>query len=223
MKDLVFLMPIKINSTRLKNKSIKNLLGRPLFCWSLETLDKLGVPVYVFSSDCEFLKKKIDFDSKNIFFLDRDKRFDHNDVLGIQIYKEFRKIIPANNYILTHCTSPFIKLSSFQRSIDFLCKDNFESVVSVSKIKTFCWFNDEKINFSLPRPKTQDLLPVLVETSGIYGYKNRVLDSNARTSDNCKTIILNNFESIDIDDKDDFEYAEMLLRQSLNRKENKND
>ena len=97
MKDLVFLMPIKINSTRLKNKSIKNLLGRPLFCWSLETLDKLDVPIYVFSSDCELLKKKIDFDSKNIFFLDRDKRFDHDDVLGIQIYKEFRKIIPADN------------------------------------------------------------------------------------------------------------------------------
>ena len=67
MKDLVFFMPIKINSTRVKNKSIKTLDDRPLFCWSLETLDKLGVPIYVFSSDCNILKQKLDFNSKNIF------------------------------------------------------------------------------------------------------------------------------------------------------------
>ena len=220
MKDLVFFMPIKINSTRVKNKSIKTLDGRPLFCWSLETLDKLGVPIYVFSSDCNILKQKLDFNSKNIFFLDRDKRLDYDDVVGIQIYKEFKKLIPSKNYILTHCTSPFIELASYQKAIDLLFKDNFESIITVKKIKTFCWYNDKKINFSLPRQKTQDLLPVLVETSGMYGYKYDVLDSNSRSSENCKLVELSDIEAIDIDDDEDFRYADIIINYIKQSKNN---
>ena len=219
MNDVVFLMPIKVNSTRVKNKSIKTLVGRPLFCWSLETLDMLNVPIYVFSSQCELLKKKLDFTSKNIIFLNRPKELDEDDVLGIQIYKSFKELVPSKNYILTHCTSPFISLDSYKKAVDTISKDSIESIVAVNKIKTFCWYNDKEINFTLPRPKTQDLLPVLVETSGIYGYKSHVLETNSRTSKKCKKIELNSFESIDIDEYEDFNHAEAILTHVLLKKE----
>ena len=89
--NTVIFMPIKINSKRVRNKSIKEFCNRPLLCWSLEKIDQLGVPTFVYSSSCEIIKNLIDFDVKNITFLNRSKLLDRDDTIGMDIYNSFRK------------------------------------------------------------------------------------------------------------------------------------
>ncbi len=209
--DIVIFMPIRMNSVRVKEKSIKLLAGRPLFCWSLEKLDSLGVPVFVFSSSCAELEALIDFDVSNINFCKRDESLDEDSVVGIEIYKEFSKIIDSKNYILTHCTSPFINIDTYEDAISALSADSCKSVISAKKVQTFIWFDEKMLNFSIPRVQTQLLKPIFIETSGIYGYKKDVLNEGSRTSkDNFVFIELNDAESIDIDTEDDFAMAEII-------------
>ena len=215
--DIVIYMPIKLNSKRVKNKSIKEFCNRPLLCWSLEKLDKLNIPIFIYSSSCDIIKNLLDFDIKNILFCDRDKALDGDEVIGIDIYKSFGNIISSKNYILTHCTSPFINVSTYIEAVESLLNKNYDSVFTATEEKTFCWLDGERINFNLPRIQTQFLKPVFVETSGIYGYKKHVLDLGSRTSnDNFNIIKVSKLESIDIDTLDDFYFAEKVGRSIIN-------
>lgn len=206
IEEVVAFMPIRLNSQRIKEKSIADVQGRPMFCWSLETLDKLSIPVYVYTNNEERLREKLDFQPKNVIFLKRPEHLDDHDTKGIEIYKEFAKQVPSKKYLLTHCTSPFVKLESYKRCIDAVGL-NYDSSLTVKEEKTFCWFNDSPLNFKTPRPKTQDLLPVLVETSAAYCYLKNVLDSNSRSGENVMLVKTRGEETIDIDDQEDLDLA----------------
>jgi len=210
-------MPIKINSRRVEGKSIKMFCGRPLFCWSLEKIDKLGVPVFIYSSSCEVIKDLIDFKAKNILFCDRDKRLDLDSVIGMDIYRSFGKIVDSKNYILAHCTSPFVKIDTYERCMRLLVDDGYDSVFTVKEERAFCWFEDKRVNFETPRLQTQLLNPVYIETSGAYGYKKSVLDFGSRTSeDNYKKVNIASLEAIDIDTLENFNFAESIARALIN-------
>lgn len=206
IEEVVAFMPIRLNSQRIKEKSIADVQGRPMFCWSLETLDKLNIPVYVYTNDEERLREKLDFQSKNIIFLKRPKYLDDHDTKGIEIYKEFAKQVPSKKYLLVHCTSPFVKLESYKNCIEAV-GSNYDSSLTVKEERAFCWFNDSPLNFEMPRPKTQDLLPVLVETSAAYCYLNNVLDSNSRSGASVKLVKTRGEEIIDIDNQEDLDLA----------------
>jgi len=205
MQKIVAFVPIRLNSKRIKNKSIINIAGRPMFCRSLETLDKLGIPVHVYSNDNIILKNMIDFDSKNIIFTNRAKHLDSDDVKGIDIYKEFAKEIESEIYLLCHCTSPFVKLSTYKKCIKSVISGN-NSSVTVKREQTFSWLNGKMINFSLPRQKTQDIVPVFIETSAAYCYKKEVLDKDSRTCQNPFFVETSGMEIIDIDNESDLDF-----------------
>lgn len=206
MEKIVCFMPIRLNSQRIKEKSIIDILGRPMFCHSLETLDQLDIPVYVFTNEIERLKSLVDFKTKNVKWLARPSYLDDHNTKGIDIYREFSNLAKSENYLLTHCTSPFIKLESYKACINAVLKEGFKSSMSVKKEKTFAWMNGSPINFNFPRPKTQDLNPVFIETSAFYCYKSIVLEKNARTCNNPKMIVTKGLENIDIDNPEDLEF-----------------
>jgi len=197
-------MPIRLNSERIVKKSILKIRGRPLFCWSLETLDKLNIPVHVYSSESTVLKSLLDFKSTNIIFTDRPAELDTNDTKGIEIYKKFAETVPSEKYLLTHCTAPYVKLSTYKKLIKAL--DEYDSAATVLKYKTFAWYKNNPLNFKMPRPQTQTIEPVYIETSGAYSYKNYVLDNDSRSSlTSHKNIIVSAKEALDIDTPKDLE------------------
>ena len=205
MKDeVVCFVPIRLNSVRVKQKSILNVAGRPMFCWSLSTLDKLGIPVYVYSSDIKKLKEKIDFEFKNIIFLNRPEFLDADDTVGLDIYKEFSKQVESDVYLLAHCTSPFVTLETYKKCIQAVLEGS-ESSLTVKKEQTFVWYKKEKLNFSIPRLKTQEIEPVYIETSAAYCYRKHTLENNSRSCDNPCLIMTEGLETIDIDEKSDLE------------------
>ena len=197
-------MPIRLNSERIPKKSILKIKGRPLFCWSLKTLDKLNIPIHVYSSKTTALKSLLDFKPSNITFTYRPEQLDTDSTKGIEIYKKFAETIPSEKYLLTHCTSPYIKLATYKKLIKAL--DEYDSAATVLKYKTFVWYKNNPLNFEMPRPQTQTIEPVYIETSGAYSYKNYVLDNDSRSSlTSHKNIIVSTKEALDIDTPKDLE------------------
>ena len=208
----VALIPIKLNSQRLPHKNILPIAGHPL-CWHLcNTLNQVkGLDeVYVYCSD-PTVQKYIPSETK---FLQRPTWLDGDLVKGFDIYREFIKTIDADVYVLAHTTSPFIKVSSCQKALDSILDGSHDSAFSAERVQTFAWYQGKPINYDLNDvPRTQDMEPIWVETSAFFMFKKEVFTvHNRRIGFNPYIQEVSGIESIDIDEKKDYDLACMLAK-----------
>jgi CMP-N-acetylneuraminic acid synthetase len=215
---IVGFIPIRLNSQRVSSKSIRLLGGRPLFCWLAQEMDQLGIPVHIFASAPDILRDLMDFSANNIVFTKRPERLDAAGVTGVEIYREFVKTIPADVYLLSHCTSPFIKATSLQRVVDVVTSGQARSSLTARRIQTFTWYEGRPLNFDIPRIQTQLLRPMLVETSAAYCFRRQVLEEGDRTDLHPHIIEVKWPEDEDVDYEEDFQRCEAvanLVRQRM--------
>ena len=211
MKVIAF-VPIKFKSQRLKNKMLLPLgdyvLCQHIFFTLLKVKQKVNIDIYCFCSDEEIKKYLPD----GIMFLKRDKCLDCNETKGIDIYNSFCKKIKGDIYGLFHATSPFINESSIIEGFNKVIYNDYDSSFSCSQIKTFCWYNNTTLNYELTNVvRTQDITPIYWETSAFYIFKSNVIENNRRIGENPFMVITNKYESVDIDEQDDYDLARALL------------
>lgn len=212
MKRVAF-VPIKFKSQRLENKNILPLGDKPL-CWHIFS-SLIEVPqldeIYVFCSDDNIM----DFipSHPKIKFQQRPSSLDTDTTIGMEIYQQFIQLVPANIYVLAHATSPFLSPKSIQRGLEAVTSDEYDSAFSVKKEQSYCWYNNIPINYQLNNiVRTQELKPVLVETSGFYIFKPNLIQQNRRIGDNSLPVIVNRIEAIDIDEYDEYQLARSVLQ-----------
>ena len=201
------MIPIKLNSQRLPQKNILPIAGRPL-CWHIcnSLLKAKGIDeVYVYCSD-EEVKKYI---PDGILYKKREKWLDEDNVKGFDIYREFIREVDADVYILAHTTSPFIKVSSIENALEHVLSGENDSAFSAERVQTFAWYKNKPINYNLNDvPRTQDMEPIWVETSAFYIFKKEIfIEHNRRIGFRPYIQEVTGSESIDIDEKKDYELA----------------
>lgn len=218
MKVVAF-VPIKLNSERLPNKNILPIMSKPLSWHILNTLSKVkGIDeVYVYCSD----EKIKDYIPENITYLKRDKSLDGNLVKGFDIYESFINEIDADIYILSHTTSPFLKVATVENALKMMLEKDYDSAFSAEKVQTFAWYKDKPINYDINNvPRTQDMEPIYVETSGFFMFKKEVFtEHRRRIGFNPYIQEVDSIEAIDIDTKEDYDFA-LLLGQGILKEEN---
>jgi CMP-N-acetylneuraminic acid synthetase len=209
MKVVAF-VPIKLKSQRLKNKMLLPLGNKVLCQIIFETLINVkkqfndSIDIYCFCSDPKIKQ----FLPDGINFLERDQSLDRNETKGLDIYKSFVNKVEADTYILCHATSPFIKEKSILTGINKVLNEGYDSAFSVSEVKTFCWFKNNPLNYSFTNVvRTQDIEPIFWETSAFYIFKKDVIDQERRIGNNSFMVKTDRIESIDIDEKEDYDLA----------------
>lgn len=117
---------------------------------------------------------------------------------------------------MAHTTSPFLESSSIQNALEKVLNPslNYDSAFSVSKHSTFAWYNHKPINYDLKYiPRTQDIESVYIETSGFYIFTRDLwVEHHQRIGFSPYLQTLSPIESIDIDTKEDFEFASLLAK-----------
>ena len=215
---IVAFVPVRLNSKRLTGKNLKMLAGKPLMYYVPETLSQVKTidEIYVFCSS-EEVKSYL---PEGVKFLKRSEHLDRDETLGGEIYDAFVNAIDADLYILAHTTSPFIKASTIENAIKKIKHEKYDSALSVEKIQTFAWYDGKPLNYALNHvPRTQDLNPVLVETSAFFMFKKEVWKTKKqRIGDNPYFSIIDKIEGVDIDTPDDFAFAEMVAKSCSNKK-----
>ena len=99
-----------------------------------------------------------------------------NMVKGNEIYQSFINIIDSDIYILAHTTSPFLTHKSVENALTHVLSENYDSALSVQKKQTFIWYKGDTLNYeSNDIPRTQDIEPIYIETSGFYIFKKNSL------------------------------------------------
>ena len=206
----VALIPIKLNSQRLPHKNILPIAGHPL-CWHIaNTL--LGVKgideVYVYCSD----ETVSEYLPNGVIVKKRNARLDGDTVKGFEIYRSFISEVDADVYVLAHTTSPFIKSTSLENALSQVLTGENDSAFSAEQVQTFAWYGGKPVNYDLNDvPRTQDMKPIWVETSGFYIFRKEIFtEHKRRIGFNPYIQEVSGLEAIDIDTKEDFEMAQYM-------------
>lgn len=211
MKIVAFL-PIKLNSQRVPHKNTRILGSHPM-CWHLiNTLlhvDSID-DVYVYCSSDE-VKKYI---PEEAIFIKRDKYFDGDDVKSFELISDFISKVESDIYVFANTTSPFLKTGSVENAIQKVMIDKYDSALTVKREQTFVRYKGQPINYDINDiPKTQDMEPVYIETSGFYIFKKEIFTiHHRRVGFKPYLQVVDMIEGIDIDTEQDFEFAEIVLK-----------
>jgi CMP-N-acetylneuraminic acid synthetase len=214
MKIVAF-VPIRLNSKRIVGKNLLQLGDRPLLSYIFECLLKVEEisEVYAFCSS-DSIKSLL---PDKVKFLKRDETLDSDTTLGQDIYDSFCKLVQSDIYILAHTTSPFLKSDSLKSALQYVLNGKNDSAFCAQRIRTFAWFKGVPLNYDLSYvPRTQDLEPIYVETSAFFIFTGaQWFTKKRRIGDSPHMQILDQIESIDIDNPDDFELAQIVIRSKI--------
>jgi len=220
---MIALMPMKGHSERIPMKNIKPLNGRPLFYFIADTLrDTLLFDSLVINTDSPEIAKLAQSRYGSwvqIFVRPQELCGDHVP-MNLILKHDIELLGLDNHYFQTHSTSPFLSSQTIVSAVKkyYTLKDEgtFDSIFSVNLLQTRLY--DENlvpINHDPDRlVRTQDLDLIFEENSNFYIFsgKSFVLRNN-RIGMNPNPFVMNRnrFESLDIDTKVDWLFAEKIV------------
>lgn len=207
----VAVVPMKLNNRRLPQKNIKAFTnGEPLCRYILSTLLKVeGIDeVYVYCSD-EVIKNYI---PEGVKYLKRSASLDLDTTKMNEVLECFARDVPADVYVMTHTTAPFISAESISKGLRAVLSGDHDSSFAVKKLQDFLWKDGKPFNYQLDNiPRTQDLPPLYEETSGFYIYRSEIITNMHRRTGNTPYLVeVGEIEAIDIDEPEDFEIADAV-------------
>lgn len=216
-RKVVAVVPMKLNNRRLPGKNTKKFdNGDPLCCYILNTLKKIPEidEIFVYCSNPDVQQ----FLPSGVTYLKRSESLDQDTSSINDVLSSFAKDVDSEIYVMTHATSPFVSAESIRKGLLAVMNDGYDSAFAVKKIQDFLWMNDKPLNYSLDKiARTQDLPPIYAETSGFYIYKNAIIsEMNRRIGNNPLKVEVSDIEAVDIDEKFDFELANILYNNVIN-------
>jgi CMP-N-acetylneuraminic acid synthetase len=217
---LVALLPMKANSERIKGKNFKNLGGKPLFRWVLDKLLAVDeVDLVVINTDArDILIKNGLVESSKILIRDRKNEICGDHISMNLVIEDDVKNIDADLYLMTHTTNPFLSKNSIEKGISQLTaavkNESADSLFTVNKVQERFYTKEASpINHDPDNLiRTQDLDPWYSENSNLYIFnKKSFLTTNARIGLNPIMLETPPYESIDIDNPEDWNLAEVMI------------
>lgn len=220
----VAVVPMKLNNRRLPQKNTKSFTnGKPLCSYILSTLLKVsGIDeVYVYCSNPDIK----DFIPEGVNYLKRSESLDQDSTKMNEVLKCFAEDVPADIYVMTHTTAPFISSESIEKGLNAVLSGEYDSSFAAKKLQDFIWKDGKPFNYELNNiPRTQDLEPLFEETSGFYIYRSEVMTKlNRRIGDKPFITEVGEIESIDIDEPEDFEIADAVFNHIMRNQDIRDD
>ena len=216
---IVAVVPMKLNNQRLPQKNTKPFTnGKPLCHYILSTLLKINAisDVYVYCSNPEI----IDYIPEGVRYLKRSSQLDTDTTKMNAVLSAFAEDVPADIYVMTHTTAPFISGASIEKGLNAVVSGEYDSAFAAKILQDFLWMDGKPFNYQLDQiPRTQDLPIIYEETSGFYIYRSSVIADMKRRIGNSPYIVeVGEIESIDIDEAEDFEIADAIFNHIISKR-----
>ncbi|MGN0564296.1 MAG: cytidylyltransferase domain-containing protein [Candidatus Heritagella sp.] len=209
-KSVAF-VPIKLNNQRLPGKNTRPFAGgKPLLCYILDSLTHVqGLDAaFVYCSSEEVLP----YLPEGIKFLKRDTRLDRQTTPILEVMRSFCEAVPAENYLMTHATAPFLSAKTLQAGLDAIISGGYDSATTVKRLNEFVWLNGQPLYDSTHIPRTQDIGNLFAETTGMYAFKRELIVEKGRRIGETPCLLPVDFiEACDINEPFDFDVAQMVL------------
>ncbi|WP_164999296.1 acylneuraminate cytidylyltransferase family protein [Methanohalophilus profundi] len=217
----VAIIPARGGSKGIPRKNIKELCGKPLIGHIIETaleVDELD-RVIVSTEDAEIADVAKNFGAEIPFIRSEELARDETPTLPV-LQHTVEYLEKEENYypdiiVLLYPTSPLLSNERISEGIKLISKGKFDSVISVVEDKGHYWIENEN-GYERLYPKIlknrQLTKPLFKENGAFYIFKREVLmEQNLLVGNSIGFVVMQDKESIDIDEPFDFEMCEILL------------
>ena len=214
------LVPMKGYSERVPQKNIRPLVGKPCFHWVMEALSKSKyITEIIVNTDSAEIAENAKSNFEKITILERPE-FLLGDMVTIQPLIAYDLSQTTGEYFLqTHSTNPLLTAETVDKGIEtFFAQKEHDALFTVTETKQrFYWKDGRGVNHD-PRVliRTQDLDPIFHENSCFYIFSRETnAKTQSRLGSNALMFPMDRLEAADIDDMEDFYWAEFLLKRRL--------
>ena len=216
---LVALLPMKANSERVRGKNFREMAGKPLYRWILDSLLKLPeVDLVVINTDAEHILREQGLGNLDRVLIRQRKPEICGDFVSMNlVLADDIANVKSQAYIMTHTTNPLLKSETIKKCIDAyqtgVRNKTHDSLFTVTKRQTR--FYDENVKAINHDPKnlirTQDLPPYFEENSNLYIFsEDSFKKADARIGLKPMMFETPKIESYDIDDPEDWTMTEAM-------------
>jgi CMP-N-acetylneuraminic acid synthetase len=226
------IIPARRGSKRLPRKNVRQLGGKPLVAWIIEAaraakcLDRLVVS----SDDPEVLEVASTYGRS--VPLERPADLATDSSPAIDFVRHALECLPSGGQpfdaiAILQPTSPFTLSVDIDRTIELLERSGADSAVSVmrldhaihpAKLKTLSadrllpYLEEER-----GRMAAHDLPDVYVRNCSVYVTRRGAIERGQVIGDDCRAYVMPRERSLDINDEQDFLFAEFLLSKQAGR------
>jgi len=226
--NIIAIIPLKYNSTRVPGKNFRLMNGKPLYWYIFNTLSQISLINKIIcntdSFEIESMVKK-DFPHVEIYFRPKHLEGGHisTNLLLLDTIKTLNLKDKNNIFLQTHVTNPLLSKKTVEECINKYSQDSkSDSLYTVKQLQTRLYDKMGKAINHDPKEliPTQNLDPIYEENSCIYMFSYKVLkEYNHRIGQTPSFYIMGDIESSDIDYESDFILTETLMK--LQNKKNK--
>lgn len=220
MSCLAFI-PVRGGSKSIPLKNIKLFCGKPLVCWLIEAFETSElVDEIIVATDSEAIaeivtKKKYLKTSIYKRAAENARDTSSTESVMLEYLEKNQQISPGTLFILGQATTPFTQTSQLNAAINALNAGGHDSLITCSVLKKFFWSAKGKaLNYDYnKRPRRQDFDGILTENGAFYISKvGNILSSRCRLSGKITVFELPEYFLTEIDEMDDWNYAELLMK-----------
>lgn len=224
MPKVTALLPMKAHSARVKSKNFRDIAGKPLFRWILESLmDAPKIDQVVINTDARSILSEngLNEGDYNGRLIIRDRK---DELLGDftsmnLILEDDVAAVESDAYFMTHTTNPLLSASTIGSLIE-----KFHAARATCATDSLFTVNAHQTRFYTPEGspinhdpnnliRTQDLPPYMEENSVAYVFtRDSFAKTKARIGVNPLMVVTPRLESVDIDEVWDWYMAESLLK-----------
>ncbi len=206
------------HSQRVPNKNFRDLAGKPLFHYIIDTLLECPeIERVVVNTDSRPIQEDLAKNYEKIIVLVRPRELCADTVSMNEILLYDTEHVKSELYLQTHSTNPMLKAATISKAIREFTdqRGEYDSLFSVTRIQVRLWDRFTKPINHDPEVllQTQDLPPIYEENSCIYMFTAGNLRQR-RTRIGWKPLMFEMpaEEALDIDEENDFLTADLLMR-----------
>ena len=210
---------MRYSSERVPGKNHRNLAGRPLYSYILDTLNEVEeIDLIVVDTDSPVVRDGIQSQYPQIKLIDRPEHLTTGTTPMNEVLLHDVREVDSDVYLQTHSTNPLLRPQTIRAALKEF-RDNFpknDSLFGVTRLQTRLWDREGRPMNHDPEilVRTQDLEPVYEENSCLYIFKrDTFLRRENRIGETPKMFEIPDDESLDIDTEQDFQIVEEFLRQ----------
>ncbi|MFL1994957.1 acylneuraminate cytidylyltransferase family protein [Lysinibacillus irui] len=218
------IIPARGGSKGVPRKNSRNFAGKPLIAWTIEEAKKSKyITRTILSSDNEEIIKMAKEYGCDVPFV-RPKELAQDDTPGINVVLHALEQCRGYEYvILLQPTSPFRTVEDIDNCIEYTINQQVKFCVSVTEAEQSPYWMYTIVNGKMKpvieqtqlTTRRQDLPNVYVLNGAIYIAKvEEIIKKKSFLTDETKSFIMSNENSLDIDTMLDFEIGEYLIGKS---------
>jgi len=222
LKTIAFI-PVRGGSKSIPLKNVKSFCGKPLVYWTARAAQYTKeIDEVIIGTDSEEIKKTVlafGFNKLKVYDRSKVNAADSSSTESVMLeYLNGVNLNSLDTFVLIQATSPFLLETDLSKGILQLKNSKSDSLLSCAIVKRFFWNKEGMaINYDFKnRPRRQDFEGTLIENGAFYiNTVSNILKFGNRLSGNIEIYQMPEYSMTEIDEPDDWVYAEYLMKKHV--------